>query len=379
MKIKFVKIISLILALLMLSSALLGCERDKNDNPEAVPDTTEQLPNEEQQEEQQEEEQQEIEEFDMKQIENPIRATGADPWVIRHGDKYYYCYTRNNWPLGGVAVAELDSLEELADAEGKQVYLASEDQTEYWTDYWAPELHYLNGEWYIYVAADDGKNENHRMCVFKGTTQDPTDPFEFVGVITDPSNKWAIDGTVMQLDGEMYFIWSGWEGDVNVAQNIYIAHMSDPCTIDSERVCLSRPEYSWEKIGTPYVNEGPAVLQREGKTFVAYSASGSWTDNYCLGLLTLTGDDPMNVQHWNKASSPVFQKQYGTAFGPGHNSFTTAADGSVWMIYHANAQSGTGWKGRSIWLAPITFDENGVPIFGKPAKSVQLPVKKEAQ
>ena len=66
------------------------------------------------------------------------------------------------------------------------------------------------------------------------------------------------DGTVLELNGELYFLWSGWEGDVNVAQNIYIAHMSDPCTIDSERVCLSTPTYSWEKRG----EERRALYQR---------------------------------------------------------------------------------------------------------------------
>ncbi|MBO7740055.1 MAG: glycosyl hydrolase family 43, partial [Clostridia bacterium] len=62
------------------------------------------------------------------------------------------------------------------------------------------------------------------------------------------------------------------------------------------------------------------------------------------------------------------------AFGPGHCSFSTAVDGSIWMIYHANLVSGTGWGGRSVWIAPVTFAEDGTPIFGKPQKEVQFPV-----
>ncbi len=308
-------------------------------------------------------------------VQNPVAPTGNDPWVVRHGDKYYYCYASYVWFFGGVAVAEIPSLDKIGQTEGSQVYTApTEGDTSHSFEYWAPELHYINGEWYIYVAADDGNNETHRMYVLKGTSQDPTDPFEFVGQITDPTNKWAIDGTVMELNGELYFIWSGWEGDVNVAQNIYIAHMSDPCTIDSERVCLSVPEYSWEKKGEPYVNEGPAILQHDGKTCIVYSASGSWTDDYCLGMLTLTGNDPLNPAHWEKSEKAVFHKRAGVAYGPGHNSFTTAIDGSIWMIYHANLVSGTGWNGRSIWIAPVTFDEDGTPDFGKPEESVKFPV-----
>ncbi|MCZ4136287.1 alpha-N-arabinofuranosidase, partial [Escherichia coli] len=107
---------------------------------------------------------------------------------------------------------------------------------------WAPELHYINGAWYIYYAKDDGDNVNHRMYVMENTSPDPTQGnWQYKGQITDPTNKWAIDGTVLQTGGQLYFIWSGWEGDTNVRQNLYIAHMSNPWTIDSNRVEIARP------------------------------------------------------------------------------------------------------------------------------------------
>ncbi len=310
-----------------------------------------------------------------KTIQNPIVSSANDPWVVEHDGHYYYC--RSFWYfVSGVIVTELDSPYALTNEGGEVVYTGPTD-TPYSSEYWAPELHYINGEWYIYIAADDGQNENHRMYVLKGTSQDPTEPFEFVGQITDPSNKWAIDGTVMEHKGELYFVWSGWEGDQNIAQNIYIAHMSDPCTIDSERVLLSRPKYDWEKVGTPYVNEGPAALYHGDDTFIAYSASGSWTDSYCLGLLTLVGDDPMDPAAWQKSEEPVFRARPDVAYGPGHCSFVTAVDGSTWMLYHANLESGTGWEGRSGWIAPVTFDEKGAPIFGYPQKTVKFPIAVE--
>ena len=310
-------------------------------------------------------------------VQNPVAPAGADPWVIQHEGKYYYCYSSPVWFFGGVGVAEIPSLDKISTEGGSQVYVAPAEEgadLSHSFNYWAPELHYINGEWYIYVACDDGNNETHRMYVLKGTTQNPTDPFEYVGQITDPTNKWAIDGTVMQLNGELYFIWSGWEGDVNVAQHIYIAHMSNPWTIDSERVMLSTPEYDWEKHGEPLINEGPTILQHGGKTFLTYSASGSWTDDYCLGMLTLVGDDPMNPASWEKSEVPVFEKRWAVCYGPGHSSFTTAVDGSVWMVYHGNLEMGTGWEGRSIWIAPVTFDKDGTPNFGTPQEKVQFPV-----
>lgn len=303
-----------------------------------------------------------------REVTNPILKDAFDPWVTAHNGRYYYCYIKGN----RVCVSNASALQRI-NQNGSVVYDPPAG-TAYSYNYWAPELYYIDGEWYIYVAADNGNNQTHRMYVLKGTTQDPTDPFEMVGQITDPTNRWAIDGTILQHNGEMYFIWSGWKGTSDGAQNLYIAHMSDPCTIDSRRVCISVPEYSWECFEWPDVNEGPVVLQHGGKTFVVYSASGSWSDYYCLGMLTLTGDNPMNPDHWEKSEKPVFQLREGVCYGPGHCSFTTAVDGSVWMVYHGNLVSGSGWDGRDVWIAPVTFDENGNPDFGQPESKVLFPV-----
>ena len=310
--------------------------------------------------------------FESVDVQNPVLDSGADPWVIEHEGHYYFCFAFFN----GIGVSEFDSLHEISHRGAAIVYAAPEG-TAYSHEYWAPELHYLNGEWYIYVAASDGSNETHRMYVLKGTSQNPLDPFVMVGQITDPSNRWAIDGTVLTYRDELYFVWSGWEGYENGRQDIYIAHMSDPCTIDSERVLISSPVYSWEKVEWPDVNEGPTALVRGDDVFIVYSASGSWTDSYCLGMLTLTGDDPLNPRDWRKSGKPVFKRRDGVAYGPGHCSFAPAKDGSIWMIYHANKVSGTGWDGRSVWLAPVTFDKDGVPQFGRPEESVSFPVPVE--
>ena len=295
-------------------------------------------------------------------FKNPVCPSGADPWVIRDPDtgRYYYCYSGGN----GVCVNEIADLAHITAEGGTKVYTAPES-TMYSKEYWAPELHKLNGKWYIYVAADDGDNFNHRMYVLECKGDKPTDRFEMAGKITDSTDKWAIDGTVAQIGGELYFVWSGWEGDENVAQNIYIAHMKSPTEIDSARTMLSSPEYRWEKLGgRPTINEGPVALCRDGTVHIIYSASGSWSDFYNLGKLTWRGGDPLDAASWTKSADPVFEKT-GTCFGPGHCSFTTADDGSTWIVYHGNLVSGSGWGGRSVWTQPISWDGDE-PVLGSP-------------
>lgn len=281
---------------------------------------------------------------------------GCDPWFYEQGGKFYHCYSVGN----GVGVKASDSLAELWEAPGKTVYSAPEG-TDYSYDYWAPELHFIDGRWYIYVCADDGENANHRMYVLSCDT--PDGDYVMEGKIADSTDRWAIDGTVLKYEGELWFIWSGWEGETDGGQNLYIAHMSSPTSIDSERVLISAPEYGWEKNGMP-VNEGPAVLYHGDKVFLFYSASGSWTDDYCLGMLTLTGN-PGSKNGWVKTPLPVMKKAE-TAFGPGHCSFVSSG-GCDYVVYHGNTESGTGWNARSVRLQPVRYRFD-MPVLGLPVK-----------
>ncbi len=102
--------------------------------------------------------------------------------------------------------------------------------------------------------------------------------------------------------------------------------MANPWTLETARSLISSPQYTWEMVGAPpAVNEGPEILNNAaGKTFLIYSASGCWTDDYALGMISLTnGSDPLLPASWTKSPSPVFTKNIsGGAFGPGHNTFS---------------------------------------------------------
>lgn len=299
---------------------------------------------------------------------NPVAATGNDPWVVQHEGKYYYCYS-TDYQVGVSLIADPTLLQRY---NTNYVYTAP-NGTNYSKCYWAPELHYIQGEWYIYVAASAGNDYFQRMFVLKGTSQDPTDPFVMMGQITDPSDQWAIDGTVLQYKDELYFVWSGWYGEDRIQQNLYLAHMSDPCTIDSERVMLSFPGYEWERMVFP-VNEGPAGLVKGDTLHVIYSASACWDDYYCLGLLTYRPEqgDIMDPDAWIKSDSPVFS-QVPTSYAPGHCSFIQSPDGTEdYIVYHANRVSHTGIPGRSVRMQKFTWDGD-MPVFGEP-----LPYNAEA-
>lgn len=82
------------------------------------------------------------------------------------------------------------------------------------------------------------------------------------------------------------------------------------------------------------VEEGAAVIKRNGKIFVTYSASAT-NHNYCMGLLWIDEDaDLLDAANWHKSPVPVFYtNEEVNRYGPGHNSFTTAEDGETVITY----------------------------------------------
>jgi GH43 family beta-xylosidase len=300
---------------------------------------------------------------------NPI-APGADPWVVRHEGFYYWCASENDL---GVAVYRSERLTERGE---KVIVWRAPDIGPHSREVWAPELHRLDGKWYIYVAASNGRNETHRMIVLESVGDEPTSEFRFKAelytgdnIATRRQNRWAIDGTILEHGGARYFLWSGWQ-DERDEQFLYIAKMANPWTLATNRVRIcANNDFAWERVdettATRGLNEAPQVLVRGGRVFVVYSASASWEITYKLGLLELLPDgDPMNPRAWRKRSEPVFQAS-GRTWGPGHNCFTTSPDGGEdWIVFHAKLETKPNWK-RAIHVQRFTWDESGAPVFGR--------------
>ena len=320
---------------------------------------------------------------------NPLLESGPDPWAF-FKDGYYY-YIKSQQGTAGLVLLKTRDITALDQAERKVIWTAPEG-TDHSNSLWAPEIHYLQGAWYIYYAADDGNHHNHRLFVLENKNRDPFEgKFDMKArIVTDPGDNWAIDGSPFEHKGQLYLLWSGWESpkvDVETAR-IYIARMSNPWTVSSDRVQLSEPEYEWERnwdypVGRKghaiYVNEGPQILKHGKKMHLVYSCSGCWTPDYALGILTSHIDsDPMDPDSWVKSPEPAFQQSpENGVYATGHNCFIKSPDGKEdWIIYHANdhPDDGGGWT-RSPRAQKITWLKNDRPDFGIALPTSQLITK----
>ncbi len=323
---------------------------------------------------------------------NPLLPSGADPYSFYKNGYYYYTNTLQD----SLVLWKTKNLAGLKSAEHKTIWVPPAG-TAYSKEIWAPEFHFIKGKWYAYFTADDGNNNHHRTYVLENASADPfKGKWVFKGKIAVASaDKWSIDSDIIEQKGVLYMIWSGWEGDVNGRQNIYIAKMKNPWTIVGKRTLISKPNYSWERNGDLHdpnnpphvdVNEGPQFLEHKNKIFVVYSASGCWTDFYALGMLTASAkSNLLDPKSWKKSPKPVFQQSpQNSVYAPGHNSFFKSPDGTEdWILYHANAEPGQGCgRDRSPRAQKFTWNKDGMPEFGLPVKAgipIAVPSVKKAK
>lgn len=302
---------------------------------------------------------------------NPILPQRADPHVTLHTDGWYYV-TATVPEYDRLELRRASTLGGLSEAEAKVVWRkrASGPMGHH---IWAPELHSIGGKWYLYFAA--GRAEaiwDIRMYVLESDALNPLEgPWTEKGQMRMNWESFTLDATTFEHRGTRYLVWAQ-AAPPEQGTGLYIAKMDTPWSITGKQVCITKPDRPWERIGHN-VNEAPTVIHRQGRLFLAYSASA--TDaNYCLGLLTAPEDaDLLDPGSWKKSPEPVFKSHPATSqFGPGHNCFTTTPDRKTdILVYHArNYERIQGEPlanpDRATRAQVLNWKADGTPDFGVP-------------
>lgn len=272
---------------------------------------------------------------------DPIVLQRADPFIHKHTDGYYY-FTGSVPTYDRIELRRAKTLSNLQNAKTFDVWHKHESGPMS-RHIWAPEVHYLDGKWYIYFAASE---ENDiwklRPYVLECKGQNPLeDEWVELGQMqaADGDTKsfidFSLDGTVFENNSKRYFCWAEKTGGQFAASNLYLAEMESPIKLKTAQFMLTTPDYDWERIDF-WVNEGPAVIKNKGKIYITFSASATGAC-YCMGLLEADENcDLLDRNTWKKSRYPVLETNIEKKiFGPGHNSFTVDENGKPVSIYHA--------------------------------------------
>ncbi|MBE7177295.1 MAG: glycoside hydrolase family 43 protein [Mucilaginibacter polytrichastri] len=298
---------------------------------------------------------------------NPLLPDGADPWITQQDGWFYYTHTTGR----DLKIWKVKSPADLQKTAPKTVWTPPDTGANS-TQIWAPELHFLQGKWYLYYTATDKKkpgDDTRFVFALENGSADPTK-----GKWTDRgkiSTQYSgLDGSVFTLNNTLYFLYSAYVGKESVLQ---IVKMKDPVMPEGKETTIARPNLEWERFDDRAICEGPEFIRKDEKSplCIVYSASACWDDNYCLGMLTAAaGADPLDEKSWVKQAEPVFKKSEANGvWGPGHNGFFRAKNGEDWILYHAKSVANHECSGRNPRMQPFIWSKEGLPVFGEPVKA----------
>jgi GH43 family beta-xylosidase len=316
-----------------------------------------------------------------KPLVNPLVRQRADAQVFRHDDGQYYL-TGSVPEYDRLVLRRSKTLAGLATAQERILWrhLPNGPLSGF---IWAPELHKIDNQWIMYFAAgpSGGGEDVFRIRTWAIVCDGP-DPMKgnwsLLGQFQAPWDSFNLDSTSFVHRGTRYFCWAQREPGIETNSNLYLAPLETPLTLAANATRLTVPTLDWEIQGYK-VAEAPALLARNGRLFITYSASA--TDaRYCLGMLTAADDaDIMDPNVWTKSPEPVFTTSKATnVYGPGHNSFTVDEEGRDILVYHGrDYEAITGDPlfdpNRHTRVQRLYYKADGSPDFGIPVGNGPLP------
>lgn len=309
----------------------------------------------------------------VKDYPSPMIYGRADPVVYIYNGKYYFIATDETGNQADIYLRSADTIEDLADSEEVCIFKHTESGDLSGCN-WAPELHEINGELYcLFASTTEGGSRAWRyvQCRIMKCTGDPMNPDSWEAPVRVTKSDGSpligegitLDMTYFEVNGTSYYCWA--ERPITSAGNgnsqIVIATVDpkEPSRLTSEPVLISIPSYTWDR-SVVTVNEGPAVLKRNGKLYMTFS--GNNVDNsYCVGLLTADENaDLLNPMSWKKTGYPILASAHVSGeYGPGHNVFTVDEYGQDVIILHMRPNGGT----RSMTARTVHYGFDGTPIL----------------
>ncbi|AKQ47667.1 hypothetical protein TH63_11825 [Rufibacter radiotolerans] len=287
----------------------------------------------------------------------------ADPSVVRVGDDYWATATSSEW----APLFPLLHSKNLIDWETVGHVFPS--KLPEWADahFWAPEISYENGKYYIYYTA---KKKGGNLCVGVASASKPTGPYTDHGPLVC-QEVGSIDGfPIRDEKGDLYLIWKEDGNSRQLPTPIWGQRMNEARTaLEGEKFELFRNEVgTWEG----GLVEGPALMKRNGYFYMFYAG------DKCCGRECTYGVGVARAKNlrgpWEKFAGNPIMKQNDAWKCAGHGTMVTDQQGRDFFLYHAYTTNTFVYPGRQGLLDEVTWGADNWPSFQKNAPSVSAVV-----
>ena len=272
---------------------------------------------------------------------NPVYpAYFADPFVLRHGDRYY-AYGTNTVDEAEAAFEVLRS-DDLVHWTLLRRALPAVDGLDA-TDHWAPEVAEREGRFYLYFSAGV-EDRDHAIRV--AVADRPEGPFEYAGAVLTQNERFAIDAHPFRDDDGTWYLYYArdlLEG-TRVGTSLVVDRLVEVDRLAGEPVPVLTATADWQLFQRQrsmygavydwYTLEGPFVVGRGGRYWCLYSG-GAWTSPG-YGISFAVADSPLGPFSEPDVVGPaLLRSRPGRLEGPGHCSVVAGPDGRDYLVYHA--------------------------------------------
>jgi arabinan endo-1,5-alpha-L-arabinosidase len=205
---------------------------------------------------------------------------------------------------------------------------------------WAPEIRFMNGQYYLYYAASETSLPGGGSAIGVATSSSPLGPWVDSGApVVEPheapccvgSRRWVYDPDVVEDSGQLYIFYGSYFGGISARTLSADGLHSDPA--------------SQTQITIANRYEGAEVVKHDGYWYLFASAT-----NCCNGPLTgysvfagrstnilgpYVDREGISLLAGRVGGTPVVSMNGNRWVGTGHNSVFNDFSGQSWTVYHA--------------------------------------------
>ncbi|MDR1155579.1 MAG: glycoside hydrolase family 43 protein [Bacteroidales bacterium] len=275
-----------------------------------------------------------------------------DPTVIRAGDTYYAAGTSSEW-------APPYRLYESKDLVNWTYLGAVFQEMPAWTmgSYWAPELFYRNGTYFLYYTAR--RRSDRKSFIGVATARDIRQGFTDHGLLVEWTSE-AIDAFVIELDGKLYISWKAYGLDKGKSIEILGSELTDNgLKLKGEAFRMLQADAgSWEAGGM----EGQCLVRHGDYIYMFYAGNSCCGPNCNYQTGVARARDIRGP--WEKyAGNPILHSD-GQWRCPGHGTIMTTPAGRYFYLYHAYNAATNVYTGRQGMMDEVVWDAaTGWPSF----------------
>ncbi len=343
---------------------------------------------------------------EVRSYKNPLAVSLGDPYVLFDAtSRLYYMYGTGGGAKDGFLAYSSTDLVNWKN-EG-QVYFGNNEQSWGIDSFWAPEVYFHNGKYYMFYSAQWKVNPTNELENFKigvAVSDKPVGPFR------DLSDKPLFDPGYPIIDANVYFdtngklylyysrccykhavesevaAWAKKQGLYSEIEESWVYGVElkgDFSGTIGEPVLLLRPpvtmddvQSAWESrsVTSKEVNrrwtEGSYTFKHGNTYYMMYSANHFGGENYAVGYAT--SNNPLGP-YTKAANNPVLEKNTnkgGEVTGTGHNSIAFSPNGKqMFCVYHGRTNK-TGDE-RVVFIDKMEITKDGKLIVDGPSTKIK--------